>query len=93
MTRVHTGDLPAAFTPGMGFGLGWGVVRKPTGVTEMLSAGSYGHGGAFGTQAWIDPNRDLFMVLLIQRVGLANSDASPMRKEFQALAMAAVKKW
>ena len=58
----------------------------------MLSPGSFGHGGAFGTQAWIDPKQDLFMVLLIQRVGLPNSDASPMRKEFQALAVTAVKK-
>ena len=24
------------------------------GVTEMLSPGSYGHGGAWGMQAWID---------------------------------------
>ena len=55
MTRVQTGDLKAGFTDGMGFGFGWGVVRQPTGVTEMLSAGSYGHGGAFGTQGWIDP--------------------------------------
>ena len=46
----------------------------------MLSPGTLGHGGAFGTQAWIDPKQDLFVVLLIQRTGLANADASPMRK-------------
>jgi CubicO group peptidase (beta-lactamase class C family) len=92
MTQVQTGDLKAGFTPGMGFGLGWGVVRQPEGVTAMLSPGSYGHGGAFGTQAWIDPRQDLFMILLIQRTGLPNSDASEMRREFQALAVAAAKK-
>jgi CubicO group peptidase (beta-lactamase class C family) len=92
MTKVQTGDLKAAFTPGMGFGLGWGVVRTPEGVTAMLSSGSYGHGGAFGTQAWIDPHKDLFMVLLIQRAGLPNSDASDMRRELQALAADALKK-
>ena len=64
----------------------------PTGVTEMLSPGSYGHGGAFGTQAWIDPEKDLFVVLLIQRVGLQNSDASPMRKALQEAAVAAVRR-
>ena len=74
MTRVQTGDLKTGFTDGMGWGLGWGVVREPKGVTEMLSPGSYGHGGAFGTQAWIDPKKDLFIVLLIQRNGLPNSD-------------------
>jgi CubicO group peptidase (beta-lactamase class C family) len=92
MTKVQTGDLKTGFTPGMGFGLGWGVVREPEGVTAMLSPGSYGHGGAFGTQAWIDPDKDLFVVLLIQRVGLANADASDMRRELQALAVAALKK-
>ena len=92
MTKVQTGDLAAAFTPGMGFGLGWAVVRKPTGVTEMLSPGSYGHGGAFGTQAWIDPDKDLFVILLIQRSGLPNSDASPMRQALQSLAVVALKR-
>ncbi len=91
MTKVQTGDLKAAFTPGMGFGLGWAVVRTPTGVTGMLSPGTYGHGGAFGTQAWIDPHKDLFMVLLIQRSGLPNSDASPMRQALQEAAVAALK--
>lgn len=91
MTKVHTGDKIAGFTPSMGYGLGWAVVKEPTGVTAMLSPGSYGHGGAFGTQGWLDPKRDLFMILLIQRVGLGNSDASKMREAMQELAVAAVK--
>ena len=91
MTRVQTGDLAAGFVPGMGFGLGWGVVRQPQGITEMFSPGTFGHGGAFGTQGWIDPKQDLFVILLIQRVGLRNSDGSDMRRELQRLAVAAVK--
>ena len=55
MTKVQTGDIKTGFADGMGFGFGWAVVRSRRGVTEMLSAGTYGHGGAFGTQAWIDP--------------------------------------
>jgi CubicO group peptidase (beta-lactamase class C family) len=90
MTRVQTGGLTSGFTSGMGFGFGWAVVRKPEGVTEMLSPGSYGHGGAFGTQGWIDPEKDLIMVLMIQRIGLPNADASPMRRELQAIAASAV---
>lgn len=92
MTQTHTADLKTGFTNGMSFGLGWGVVRSPSGVTEMLSPGTYGHGGAFGTQAWIDPHKDLFVVLLIQRVGLPNADASEMRREVQKLAFSAVGK-
>jgi CubicO group peptidase (beta-lactamase class C family) len=92
MTTNHTGDLQAGFTPGMGWGYGWGVVRKPTGVTAMLSPGTFGHGGAFGTQYWMDPEKDLFVILLIQRVGLPNSDASKMRQTLQELAAEGVKK-
>jgi Leucine-rich repeat (LRR) protein len=63
------------------------VLREPTGVTEVLSAGTYGHGGAYGTQAWIDPQKKRFVVLLIQRTGLKNSDGSDMRAAFQRAAL------
>jgi CubicO group peptidase (beta-lactamase class C family) len=92
MTKLQTGDLKTGFVDGMGYGYGWAVVREPKGVTGMLSPGSYGHGGAFGTQGWLDPNQDLFIVLLIQRTGLPNADASAMRKELQTLTVAARKK-
>jgi CubicO group peptidase (beta-lactamase class C family) len=92
MTTVHTGDLKCGFTDEMGFGHGFAVVRKPVGVTAMLSAGSFGHGGAFGTQSWADPKQDLFVIMLIQRSGLKNGDASEMRKEAQRLAVEAIKK-
>ncbi len=91
MTKVQTGDIKTGFVDGMGFGFGWAVVREPKGVTAMLSPGTFGHGGAFGTQGWIDPTRDLFVVLLIQRTGLDNADASPMREKLQSLAVEAVK--
>lgn len=92
MTRVQIGDLEAGFTPGMGYGFGWGVVRRPQGVTRMLSPGAFGHGGAFGTQGWIDPQQDLFVILLIQRLGLQNPDASPMREAVQEAAVGLVKR-
>jgi CubicO group peptidase (beta-lactamase class C family) len=90
MTSIQTGDLKAGFVDGMSFGLGVGVVREPKGVTEMLSPGTYGHGGAFGTQGWIDPKKGMIYVLMIQRVGLPNGDASDMRKALQSIAAAAV---
>jgi len=92
MTRLQTGELSTGFTSGMGFGLGFAVVRSPAGITEPLSRGSYGHGGAFGTQGWIDPTKDLFVVLLIQRVGLPNADGSEMRRELQSIAFASLGK-
>jgi CubicO group peptidase (beta-lactamase class C family) len=91
MTKIQTGQLKCGFTPGMSHGLGFAVVREPQGVTAMLSPGTFGHGGAFGTQSWADPKRDLFTILLIQRTGLPNSDASDMRRDFQQLAMDAIR--
>ncbi len=70
MTTVQTGDLKTGFTPGNGWGLGWCVVRDPQGVTAMLSPGTFGHGGAYGTQAWIDPVKKQIDILMVQRGGL-----------------------
>jgi len=92
MTSLQTGDLQCGFTPGMGFGFGWAVTKEPQGVHAMMSKGTYGHGGAFGTQAWLDPEKDLFVILLIQRTGLPNADASDLRRELQEGAVAAIKK-
>ncbi len=86
MTRVQTGDLKCGFTDGMGFGLGFGVVREPSGVTAMLAPGTFGHGGLYGTQSWVDPTKGRFAILMIQRVGLNNGDQSPMRLAFQKIA-------
>ena len=58
----------------------------------MLSPGTFGHGGAFGTQGWIDPHQDLFIILLVQRIGLQNPDTSLMRQAVQEAAVALVSK-
>ncbi len=91
MTQVQTGELKCGFTPGMSYGFGFAVVQEPQGVTAMLSPGSFGHGGAFATQSWADPKRGLFVILLIQRTGLPNGDASEMRQEVQRIAVEALK--
>ncbi len=83
MTTVQSGDLKTGFTPGNGWGLGWCVVREPQGVTAALSPGSHGHGGAYGTQAWIDPVKGRAYVMLVQRSNFPNSDGSEVRKAFQ----------
>jgi CubicO group peptidase (beta-lactamase class C family) len=91
MTKTHTGDLKTGFVDGMSFGYGWAVVKEPKGVTAMLHAGTFGHGGAFGTQGWIDPVRGAFFMMMIQRTGNTGGDGSEMRKEFQRLAVEALK--
>jgi CubicO group peptidase (beta-lactamase class C family) len=87
MTTSQLGDMKVSFADGMHMGLGFHLVNQPQGVTESLSPGSFGHGGAYGTQAWIDPVRGLGIVLLIQRAGLPNSDQSEMRRALQKAAV------
>ncbi len=86
MTTIQTGDLKTGFTPGNGWGLGWCVVREPQGVTATLSPGTFGHGGAYGTQAWIDPTERRVYILMVQRANFPNSDASEVRRGFQEAA-------
>jgi CubicO group peptidase (beta-lactamase class C family) len=90
MTTIQTGSLKTGFTEGNGWGLGWCVVREPQGITAMLSAGTFGHGGAYGTQAWIDPGTKRIYLLMVQRANFANSDASEVRRGFQQAASRAL---
>ena len=88
MTTLHTGSIePAGHSTGMGYGLAWTVVRDALGTLQLQSEGTYGHGGAFGTQGWVDPQKDLVGVFLIQRSGGGSSDES---NAFKALAAAAI---
>ena len=89
MREVHTGDIaPAGWLPlgGSGYGLAWEVTRDPTSQLLFLPAGTYGHGGAFGTQGWIDPKDDLIRVLMIQ----GSNGTDDFRSAFLQIAGSAV---
>jgi CubicO group peptidase (beta-lactamase class C family) len=86
MSTIQTGEIKTGFTDGNGWGLGCCVIRRPQGVSAMLSPGTFGHGGAFGTQAWIDPVKGVAYVLMIQRSNFPNADNSDVRRAFQAAA-------
>ncbi len=85
-TAMTTDQTDVVRSGPVGTGLGWAVVRRPPGEDKLLSPGSYGHSGALHTNAWIDPHKDLFTILLIQRQGLSKSDSAAMRGALQALA-------
>ena len=91
LSTVHSGDVKTGFTPGNGWGVAVCIVREPQGVTAMLSPGTFGHGGAYGTQAWIDPVKGVAYVLMVQRANFPNADASDVRKAFQQAAVDAMK--
>ena len=97
LSTPQTGALPTGFfqKDGLGANYGWGIgtsiLRTPhDGVAAMLSPGTFGHGGAWGTQAWIDPVKGVAYVLMIQRSNLPNSDGSEVRRLFQAAAAGAL---
>jgi CubicO group peptidase (beta-lactamase class C family) len=102
LTSVHTGELPTGFFQSDRFGqhganYGWGigtcVLRTPhEGLAAVLSPGTFGHGGAWGTQAWIDPVKGVAYLLMVQRANFPNSDASEVRRVFQDAAVAALPK-
>ena len=82
-SSVQTGDLETGFTPGNAWGLGCAITRDPQGVTSALSPGTFGHGGLYGTQAWIDPLKKRAYILMIQRTDFENADGSEIREAFQ----------
>lgn len=47
--------------------LGWDTPARKSSSGDYFSARSYGHTGFTGTSIWIDPERDLFVVLLTNR--------------------------
>jgi CubicO group peptidase (beta-lactamase class C family) len=98
LTTPQTGDLPTGFFQAQhgknyGWGIGVCILRTPhEGVAAMLSPGSFGHGGAWGTQAWNDPVKGVAYILMVQRANFPNSDASDVRQAFQEAAAKALEK-
>ncbi len=88
MTESHTkGIQPVGWMRGADYGLAWEVVTDPLGELAGHSKGTYGHGGAFGTQGWIDPQNQLISIMLIQR---ADGGTDSMRNIFLNMAEASV---
>jgi CubicO group peptidase (beta-lactamase class C family) len=84
-----TGIQPVGWMRGSDYGLAWEVVTDPLGELAGHTIGTYGHGGAFGTQGWIDPNNDLISILLIQR---SNEGAESMTNIFLTMAESSLEK-
>jgi CubicO group peptidase (beta-lactamase class C family) len=91
MTQVHTGELQAGFAPGIGFGLGWSVVRSVEGTFRGNSIGTYQHGGAWRTIGWVDPEKDLVGVFMMQRTN-GGGDVADEMNAFMQLAAAAIER-
>jgi len=60
-TRVQQPDFSSR-------ALGWDTPSENSSAGTRLSARAFGHTGFTGTSIWIDPERDLFIILLTNRV-------------------------
>ena len=90
MTTNQTGDLPnVEFSPGLGMGLSFGIVKDAVGTFRYQSIGSFSKGGADRTYGWGDPARDMFGIILFQRTN-GGGDVAPEITAFTTLASASI---
>ena len=54
--------------PGSSRALGWDTPSQNSSAGTRLGPNAFGHTGFTGTSIWIDPDRDLFIILLTNRV-------------------------
>lgn len=88
MLENHTGDLRLWLAgPGMGFGLGYGVVTDRGAAATPLSLGAAYWGGAYCTLSWLDPDQELVAVVMTQVRPYTHIN---IRQDFQVLTYQAI---
>ncbi|WP_157088300.1 serine hydrolase domain-containing protein [Bradyrhizobium jicamae] len=81
MTQNATGNMRTIRGPGWGFTLGFGIVTDPAAAKSRLPAGSYGWGGIYGTQFWIDPANRVVGLVLTQTAIIGSGPISNLIRE------------
>jgi CubicO group peptidase (beta-lactamase class C family) len=78
-TPVTAGGRPLTYA------CGWQTNRPDQRVCAAMPVGSFGHGGAFATNGWVDPASGIVTVYLVQNVLVP--DSGKARDTFQRLVM------
>jgi serine-type D-Ala-D-Ala carboxypeptidase len=65
--------------PGSSRALGWDTMLPTSSCGTRMSARAFGHTGFTGTSLWIDPERDVYVVILTNRVYPGAGDADSIR--------------
>ena len=70
--------------PGSSRALGWDTMLPTSSCGTRMSPRAIGHTGFTGTSLWIDPERDLYVVMLTNRVhpSRENNQIQPVRRAF-----------
>lgn len=84
VTPVMAGGKPITYA------LGWQCCTEANAKMSAFGPGSFGHGGAFGTNGWVDPKRKIATVYLVQNV-LLPQGGKP-KEEFQQMVLEAMGK-
>ena len=98
MTIVHASDKreprrpsPTRSTvPGSSRALAWDTMLPTSSCGTRMSTRAIGHTGFTGTSLWLDPAKDLYAVLLTNRVHPTreNNQIQPVRRAFHDAVMA-----
>lgn len=84
MHSVFIPDTLPGRNPGEGYGLSVRVIDDPVAARTLLSEGSFGWSGAYGTHFFVDPVEDIVGVMMIQ------TPIREMRPLFETAVMQAV---
>lgn len=68
MTVDHLGEIAYPWDEGVGFGLGFSIVKDLGKRGVMGSPGEYGWGGAYHSTYWVDPVEELIVVYFTQLI-------------------------
>lgn len=81
ITANATGAMPTLRGPGWGHSLGAGVLLDPAAARTRLPAGSWGWGGIYGTQFWVDPQNRIVGVVMTQTAVLGSGIIANLVRE------------
>ena len=88
IAAIQTGGFTETTFEGVGFGLGFAVVRDPTPARVPSSPGTYYWGGAASTAFWVDPTEELTVGFFTQ---LMPSAQHPIRPQLRQLVYSALR--
>ncbi|MBE3070122.1 MAG: beta-lactamase family protein, partial [Planctomycetes bacterium] len=91
MTTTQTGDLLNQGKGEGGYGLGWSTSRKAPGKAGAVIPGGCGHGGAYATHLWIDPEKQRVTVLMVHRAGMPGPEGGAIQEAVNQAADALAK--
>ena len=81
--QIFADTLPGR-RPGEGYGLGVRHVNDRAARRTLVSTGSFGWSGAYGTHFWVDPSKKLVAILMLQTPGQGRTE------EFETAVMQAL---